>query len=72
MRLGMAKSSPTCVVSQVALRGCAELWRTLSGVLVTLDSAASCDPNDFTIANGWSLRPIKYNRETELMVSYTF
>ncbi|KAK0473386.1 glycosyltransferase family 2 protein [Armillaria novae-zelandiae] len=32
-------------------------------------TAATCDPDDFTEANGWSLRTRLYNRETELLVA---
>ncbi|KAK0235318.1 glycosyltransferase family 2 protein [Armillaria nabsnona] len=34
-------------------------------------TAATCDPDDFTEANGWSLRTRLYNRETELLVAVT-
>ncbi|KAI0034078.1 glycosyltransferase family 2 protein [Vararia minispora EC-137] len=34
-------------------------------------SAATCDPDDFTEANGWSLRTKMYNRETELLIAVT-
>ncbi|KAG6854754.1 hypothetical protein C0991_001181 [Blastosporella zonata] len=34
-------------------------------------TAATCDPDDFTEANGWSLRTKKYNRETELLIAVT-
>ncbi|KAK4663311.1 Chitin synthase, class 3 [Podospora pseudopauciseta] len=35
-------------------------------------TAATCDPNDFTIRNGYSLRPRMYNRHTELMIAITY
>ncbi|KAJ7480192.1 chitin synthase [Mycena galericulata] len=34
-------------------------------------SAATCDPDDFTEANGWSLRAKNYGRDTELLVAIT-
>ncbi|KAG6919403.1 Chitin synthase, class 1 [Tephrocybe rancida] len=34
-------------------------------------TAATCDPDDFSEANGWSLRTKKYNRETELLIAVT-
>ena len=34
-------------------------------------SAATCDPDEFTMENGWSLRTKMYNRETELLIAVT-
>jgi chitin synthase len=34
-------------------------------------TAATCDPDEFTEENGWSLRTKKYNRETELLIAVT-
>jgi chitin synthase len=34
-------------------------------------TAATCDPDDFTEANGWSLRTRAYERETELLIAVT-
>lgn len=34
-------------------------------------TAATCDPDDFTEANGWSLRTRSYERETELLIAVT-
>ena len=34
-------------------------------------SAATCDPDEFTIENGWSLRTKMYNREIELLIAVT-
>ncbi|KAH9965904.1 chitin synthase [Russula dissimulans] len=34
-------------------------------------SAATCDPDEFTEQNGWSLRTKMYNRETELLIAVT-
>lgn len=35
-------------------------------------TAATCDPNDFTLANGFNLRPRMYNRHTELLIAITY
>ncbi|PSN61698.1 glycosyltransferase family 2 protein [Corynespora cassiicola Philippines] len=35
-------------------------------------TAATCDPNDFTIQNGYNLRPRMYNRHTELLIAITY
>tara|TARA_R110002003_G_scaffold124_11_gene11297 strand:- start:11621 stop:13078 length:1458 start_codon:yes stop_codon:yes gene_type:complete len=35
-------------------------------------TAATCDPNDFTLANGYNLRPNMYNRHTELLIAITY
>ncbi|KAF8213579.1 chitin synthase [Mycena galopus ATCC 62051] len=34
-------------------------------------TAATCDPDEFTEANGWSLRAKNYGRETQLLVAVT-
>nr|ADX07293.1 putative chitin synthase [Flammulina velutipes] len=34
-------------------------------------TAATCDPDEFTEANGWSLRTKTYGRETELLIAVT-
>ena len=34
-------------------------------------TAATCDPDEFTEANGWSLRTKTYNRETEILIAVT-
>lgn len=34
-------------------------------------TAATCDPDDFTTANGWTLRQNEYNRDTELLIAVT-
>ena len=34
-------------------------------------TAATCDPDDFTPENGWSLRVNQYGRETELLIAVT-
>jgi chitin synthase len=34
-------------------------------------SAATCDPDDFSEANGWSLRTKLYNRQTDLLIAVT-
>ncbi|KAH8669130.1 chitin synthase 3a [Xylariales sp. PMI_506] len=35
-------------------------------------TAATCDPNDFNIKNGYDLRPRMYNRHTELLIAVTY
>lgn len=35
-------------------------------------TAATCDPNDFTLSNGYNLRPRMYNRHTELLIAITY
>jgi chitin synthase len=35
-------------------------------------TAVTCDPNDFTLANGYNLRPAMYNRHTELLIAITY
>lgn len=35
-------------------------------------TAATCDPNDFTLRNGYDLRPRMYNRHTELLIAITY
>ncbi|KAL9103410.1 MAG: hypothetical protein Q9163_001549 [Psora crenata] len=35
-------------------------------------TAATCDPNEFTLKNGYSLRPAMYNRHTELLIAITY
>ncbi|KAI1084886.1 glycosyltransferase family 2 protein [Whalleya microplaca] len=35
-------------------------------------TAATCDPNDFTLMNGYDLRPRTYNRHTELVIAITY
>jgi chitin synthase len=35
-------------------------------------TAATCDPNDFTLAKGYDLRTRMYNRQTELMIAITY
>jgi chitin synthase len=37
-----------------------------------LDTAATCDPSDFTLKNGYNLRPAMYNRHTELLIAITY
>ena len=34
-------------------------------------TAATCDPDNFTLENGYSLRPQLQNRKTELLVAIT-
>ena len=35
-------------------------------------TAATCDPNEFTLKNGYDLRPRMYNRHTELLIAITY
>ena len=35
-------------------------------------TAATCDPADFTLKNGYNLRPAIYNRHTELLIAITY
>jgi chitin synthase len=35
-------------------------------------TAATCDPNEFTLKNGYNLRPAMYNRHTELLIAVTY
>lgn len=35
-------------------------------------TAATCDPNEFTLQNGYNLRPAMYNRHTELLIAITY
>jgi chitin synthase len=37
-----------------------------------LDTAATCDPDEFTLRNGYNLRPSMYNRHTELLIAITY
>lgn len=39
---------------------------------IFLDTAATCDPNEFTLHNGYNLRPAMYNRHTELLIAITY
>lgn len=43
----------------------------MSSLTIKSDTAATCDPNDFLLKNGWNLRPAMYNRHTELLVAIT-
>jgi chitin synthase len=36
------------------------------------DTAATCDPDEFTLKNGHNLRPHMYNRHTELLIAVTY
>ena len=36
------------------------------------DTAAQVDPNEFTLKNGYNLRPAMYNRHTELLIAITY
>jgi len=41
-------------------------------VLTVPDTAATCDPDDFTSENGYTLRQAMYNRRTELLIAITY
>lgn len=43
-----------------------------SSLTTQLDTAATCDPDDFTLKNGYNLRPAMYNRHTELLIAVTY
>ena len=45
---------------------------SLHNRLTLLDTAATCDPEDFTLRNGYNLRPAMYNRHTELLIAITY
>jgi len=36
------------------------------------DTAATCDPDDFTVENGYTLRPAIYHRQTEMLIAITY
>ncbi|KAG6814208.1 Chitin synthase, class 1 [Tricholoma furcatifolium] len=59
---------PTPVVSAIEAKWSSTNTTEFSHMRYT---AATCDPDDFTEANGWSLRTKKYNRETELLIAVT-
>lgn len=40
--------------------------------LVAIDTAIQDNPNDFTLKNGYNLRPGMYNRHTELLICVTY
>lgn len=50
------------------------VWSTreITTLTVFLDTAATCDPDDFTLKNGYNLRPNMYNRHTELLIAITY
>jgi hypothetical protein len=49
------------------------LYVQLSGIAKQVqDTAATCDPDDFTTENGYNLRPAMYHRETELLIAITY
>jgi chitin synthase len=39
---------------------------------LTIDTAATCDPDDFVPENGYNLRPAMYGRQTELLIAITY
>ena len=40
--------------------------------LIIPDTAATCDPDDFTPERGYTLRQAMYNRQTELLIAITY
>lgn len=67
------KNSLTCDVrvDQTGTCNCDVLNETDHHYLFT-DTAATCDPNEFTLHNGYNLRPAMYNRHTELLIAITY
>ena len=49
-----------------------QLLRGVESQADFIDTAATCDPNDFTLHNGYNLRPAMYNRHTELLIAITY
>lgn len=41
-------------------------------LIQAIDTAATCDPGDFTLKNGYNLRPAMYNRHTELLIAVSY
>jgi chitin synthase len=39
---------------------------------MSTDTAATCDANEFTLKEGYNLRPAMYNRHTEILVCVTY
>jgi chitin synthase len=39
---------------------------------MTKDTAATCDPDGFTLKEGYNLRPAMYKRHTEILVCVTY
>lgn len=37
-----------------------------------IDTAATCDPDEFTLQHGYNLRPSMYNRHTEMLIAITY
>ncbi|KAI0481350.1 glycosyltransferase family 2 protein [Xylariaceae sp. FL0804] len=49
-----------------------EKYRNLEEFSKMRYTVATCDPNDFTLSNGYDLRPRMYNRHTELLIAVTY
>lgn len=63
------KSSPTCDVRSTPS---SPSWFPFEPPTNSADTAATCDPNEFTLHNGYNLRPAMYNRHTELLIAITY
>jgi chitin synthase len=66
-----AKSLPTCDV-RVDQRRNMRVGERTNETSPFPDTAATCDPNEFTLHNGYNLRPAMYNRHTELLIAITY
>ena len=64
-----ARSLPTCDVRVDRTYGSKRKTNEYS---LFIDTAATCDPNEFTLHNGYNLRPAMYNRHTELLIAITY
>jgi chitin synthase len=53
-------------------RGTCNLEDETDEIFFSTDTAATCDPNEFTLHNGYNLRPAMYNRHTELLIAITY
>lgn len=62
-----ARNSPTCDVGSYDPKKKRKQQKTDQ-----VDTAATCDPNEFTLHNGYNLRPAMYNRHTELLIAITY
>ena len=62
----VVKSLRTCDVGSV------DKMPFIDSYSCVLDTAATCDPNEFTLKNGYNLRPHIYNRHTELLIAITY
>lgn len=63
LRRGFRKNLRICGVSHAT---------ALYGSANRTDTAATCDPDEFSLRNGYNLRPAMYNRHTELLIAITY